>query len=99
MKPWERNLEVDERGGVWEVGKPAAWRHQMPEGHSCTKEEVLEYGTMFAAAPDMARALLLLLGENGHFPWCHAWFGGGGACIEPCTGTRAALSKAGVPLP
>ena len=58
MKPYEQDLEVDAKGSVWITGKLAALRHTMPEGHSCTPQEVLEYGQLFAAAPEMARFLI-----------------------------------------
>jgi hypothetical protein len=50
------------------------------------------------AAPDMARALrgLFKPGED-HFPGCGHWIGK--ECDPKCSAVRAALAKAGVPLP
>lgn len=53
------------------------------------------------AAPDMARALLDLLGDGPrrHLSFCHALSRDGHACRAECTAVRSALEKAGVPLP
>lgn len=54
-----------------------------------------------AAAPEMARALLASGFSQEPFGWhtdtCHSL--GGGECAPNCVATRAALTKAGVPLP
>lgn len=49
------------------------------------------------AAPDMARALLEMLEDDGHLPHCSGATTVG--CIVRCGEVRAALTKAGVPLP
>lgn len=89
MKPHEQNLEVDERGDVWVAGKPGAWRHQMPSGHACTQEEVVEYGKLFAAAPRMVRVLLDHLKRHGESMTCGCW---------TCSDARRVLTSAGVPI-
>jgi hypothetical protein len=99
MKPFERVLECDERGDVWETGKPGAWRHTMPAGHSCTAAEALEFGRLFAAATDMARALKEMFGTSEHLALCPALTRPGRSCHPDCMRARSALQKAGVPLP
>lgn len=47
------------------------------------------------AAPDMARALLAFLPENGHTLECGNVTGDNARCSEECRNGRAALRKAG----
>jgi len=102
-KPWEQDLEVGlATGAVWVRGSLAGLRHEMPDGHGCTPQEVVEFGRMFAAAPDMARALLglgsrrlITAMEEWHLYGCSR-SGDERLCDMGCEQARAALAKAGV---
>lgn len=62
--------------------------------HGMTKQEA----TLIAAAPEMARALLSLLGDgpSKHLSFCHTLRRPDRACHPDCFAVRAALNKAGV---
>lgn len=51
---------------------------------------------LWSAAPEMARALLSDLNENGHVTNCPNWYSEHTDCNERCKRTRAVLAKAGV---
>lgn len=63
-----------------------------------TKEESDEVVRFASAAPDMARALLMWLPEDGHTQECGSRRRDEQACSLECSTTRIALRKAGVPL-
>lgn len=94
-KPWEQDLSVhplDSRVVINEEGLVVAdVREPLSTGGR-------EFSELFAAAPDMARALLAELDPDGHTEKC-GWVGlGREGCTPRCARIRSALQKARVPL-
>lgn len=63
-------------------------------GPRLERHEDIEREVLARAAPEMARALLDLLDDDGHLERCFGADGSG--CIERCGQIRSALTKAGV---
>lgn len=114
MKPWEETWRTglrwfDGLEGRHEYG----WGITTPRDGNTPSEIVVrfrlpvdvsdatarEIQRFHEAAPDMARALLGMLLHHGHIDDCPGRLGVGSPCYTRCEHVRAALAKAGVPLP